>query len=206
MRVARPLILIVVLATSLVSRALAQGPWSIFVGGGAAGFGGASTSGTSDGVDIQFKPTPTTRFHAGVTRALGRGGLTLDVSYAKAGLGGYTDGGSYSLNPAMTLWDFRLLVSYELVKLGDGASIRGALGPMLQSWSGDAILDARTNLGGAAAITLVAPVTGSTALLVSGSMGVAGSPFSPETLDEFGPSEPASVWTRELAVGLRLSL
>jgi hypothetical protein len=194
------------LVTGLVSRAVAQGPWSVFVGGGAAGFGGASTPGTSDGIDLQFKPTPTTRFHAGIARGFGRGGLTLDASYARAGLGGYTDPGSYALNPAMTLWDIRLLVSYELFRLGAASSIRAAVGPMLQAWSGEAIGDSRTNLGAAAAVTMIAPVTKGTALLVSGSLGVAGSPFAAETLNGFGPAEPANVWTRELAVGLRLSL
>ena len=206
MRLARSLMVTVLLVAGIVSCAFAQGPWSVFVGGGAAGFGGASTSGTTEGVDIQFKPTPTTRFHVGAARELGRGGLTLDVAYAKTGLGGYSDGGSYALNPAMTLWDFRLLASYELVKPGKASSLRVAVGPMLQSWSGDAIIDTRTNLGAAAAITMIAPVAKGAALLVSGSLGVAGSPFAPGTLDDFGPAEPASTWTRELGVGFRLSL
>lgn len=201
-----PHMLILLLVSGFVSPAFAQGPWSVFVGGGAAGFGGASTPGTSEDIDVQFKPTPTTRFHVGVAREFGRGGVTLDASYAKAGLGGYTDGGSYALNPGMTLWDFRLLVSYEILKLGAASSLRVAVGPMLQSWSGEAIIDSRTNLGAAAAVTVIAPISKSVGLLVSGSLGVAASPFAQETLDDFGPAEPASIWTRELGVGVRLSL
>jgi len=200
------LLLLLLLLSGLASPAVAQGPWSVFVGGGAAGFGGASTPGTDEDIEVQFKPTPTTRFHAGVAREFGRAGLTLDVSYAKAGLGGYTEGASYALNPGMTLWDFRLLVGYQVARLGEASSIRVALGPMLQSWSGEAIIDSRTNLGAAAAITVIAPISRSIGLLVSGSLGVAGSPFAQETLDDFGAAEPASVWTRELGVGVRLSL
>ena len=104
----------------------------------------------------------------------------------------YSSGGSYSLTPAMTLWDIRLLASYELVQLGESSSIRVALGPMLQSWSGEAIVDTRTNLGGAAAVTLVAPISRKFGLLVSGSLGVASSPFSQEILDAFGDGRARS--------------
>ena len=206
MRLATRLVVIALLAAGIVSPALAQGPWSVFLGGGAAGFGGASSPGANGNEQIQFKPTPTTRLHVGVAREFGRGGLTLDAAYAKAGLGGYFSGSSYALNPAVTLWDLRLLASYELVKFGESSSIRVAMGPMLQSWSGDAIVDTKTNLGGAAAVTLVAPISKKIGLLVTGSMGVASSPFAQETLDDFGDAEPAAVWTRELSVGLRLSL
>lgn len=206
MRRATRLILIGLLTTGIASPALAQGPWSLFLGGGAAGFGGASTAGTNEDGAVHFKPAPTTRLHVGVAREFGRGGLTLDASYAKAGLGGYQSDAWVSLNPAMTLWDIRLLVSYELVKLGESASLRMAVGPMLQAWSGEAIIDTKTNLGAAAAVTLVAPISGKIGLLVIGSLGVASSPFSQETLDDFGDAEPAAVWTRELSVALRLSL
>ena len=147
MRLATRLILVVLLAAGIVSPALAQGPWSVFLAGGAAGFGGASTPGTNQLGEVHFKPAPTTRFHAGVARALGRGGLTLDASYAKAGLGGYQAVGSVTLNPGMTLWDIRLLASYELIRLGTSSSIRVALGPMLQSWSGEAIIDTKDKPG-----------------------------------------------------------
>jgi hypothetical protein len=106
----------------------------------------------------------------------------------------------------MTLWDIRLLASYELVKLGESASLRVAGGPMLQAWSGEAIIDTKANLGAAAAITLVAPISGKIGLLVTGSLAVASSPFSQETLDDFGDAEPTAVWTRELGVGVRFSL
>ena len=76
------------------------------------------------------------------------------MSYAKAGLGGYADGTSYSLNPALTLYDVRLLASYEILTLGQATPVRLAVGPMLQVWSGDAIIDTQTRLGGAAAITM----------------------------------------------------
>ena len=102
MRYAHRLLLISLLMAGVDSPALAQGPWSVFAGGGAAGFGGASKAAAGEDGDVQqFKPTPTTRLHFGAARTLGRGGVALDASYAKAGLGGYADGASYGLNPAL---------------------------------------------------------------------------------------------------------
>ena len=207
MRYAHPLLLLAVLMAGTALPAQAQGPWSVFVGGGAAGFGGASKPAAGEEGDVQqFKPTPTTRLHLGVARTLGPGGIALDVSYAKAGLGGYADGTSYSLNPALTLYDVRLLASYEVLTLGPATPVRLAVGPMLQVWSGDAIIDTQTRLGGAATITMGVPISGSVGVIVSGSLGVAGSPFDAETLSSAGLFEPVTTWTRELAVGLRLSL
>ncbi len=206
-RLALHLMLLALPAAGIASTAFAQGPWSVFAGGGAAGFGGASSAGSSiDGDPVQFKPSPTTRLHVGVATAFGRGGITLDASYSKSSLGVYGTGASYSIDPAITLWDVRLLASYELSRLGESSSLRIALGPMVQFWSGDAIIDAKTSLGGAVALTLVVPMTRSLGLLVSGSMGVAGSPFAGETLSDFGTAVPTSTWTRELGVGVRVAL
>lgn len=196
----------VALATMVTALpAFAQGPWSVFLGGGAAGFGGASTPGTSQGETVQFKPTPTTRLHLGVARTFGNAGVALDASYAKAALGAYADTYSYSLNPAMTLFDVRLLATWQILQIGEASALRIGLGPMLQSWSGDAVVDTRTNIGGAADVTLAVAITRSLALQASGSLAVAASPFAAETLDDYPPAEPANIWTRELGVGLRLS-
>ena len=106
----------------------------------------------------------------------------------------------------MTLYDIRLLASYEIRTLGQATWVRLAVGPMLQVWSGDAIIDTQTRLGGAAAITMGVPISRSVGVIVSGSLGVAGSPFDAETLSNVGLFEPVTTWTRELAVGVRLSL
>lgn len=208
MRPAHPLLFIALLIAGTVSPVIAQGPWSVFIGGGAAGFGGASTrtSPEVEGEVVQFKPSPTTRLHLGIARALGKASIAIDASYAKSGLGGYSSGGSYSLSPAMTLYDVRLLAGYELLTLGQSTPVRLALGPMLQVWTGDAIIDTQTRLGGAVALDMSVPVSRRVAALISGSLGVAGSPFAEETLDSIGPFEPATTWTRELALGLRFSL
>ena len=75
--------------------------------------------------------------------------MAFDFAYSKSGLGGYGDDGSYALSPALTLYDLRLLVNYRLASF-DRSSLSAALGPMLQVWSGEAILDTQTRLGGAA--------------------------------------------------------
>ena len=200
------LLIVTLLAGGSAVPAAAQGPWSIFAGGGAVGFGGASTLPEDEpGATAQIKPSPTTRFHVGVSRSFGRIAAAFAFAYSKSGLGGYNDGASYSLSPALTLYDLRLLCNYRIAGF-DHSSLNIALGPMLQVWSGDAILDTQTRLGGAGALTLAVPINGNIGLLVTGSLGLAGSPFDAGLLGSAGGFEPANVWTRELGVGVRLSL
>jgi hypothetical protein len=207
MPIARHCILLALLLAATSSPLAAQGPWSVFVGGGAAGFGGATeaTGPVPDGDIAHYKPAPTTRLHLGFSRQFGRPGVLLDVSYAKAGLGGYLDGNSLSFNPALTLYDVRLLATWSLITLGNGSTFSAALGPMLQFWSGNAVNEAETRFGGAVAVTATAPLGRRVSLLASGSLAVAGSPFTQELLDEIGPFKPVSLWTRELVLGLRYS-
>jgi len=206
-QIARRLKLIILLAGITCSPAVAQGPWSIFVAGGAAGFGGASKATTDVGADVsQYKPGATTRFHLGAARTFGRVSVAMDASYAKAALNADGDGVWVGINPGFTLYDIRLLANYELARLGTGTTLLIGLGPMLQIWSGRAVDNTLTRLGGAAALTFTVPVSTRFALFTSGSLGVAGSPFDQTTLDEVGLFEPTNVWTRELAVGIRYGL
>ncbi len=206
MQIARWLTLMVLLFGITCSPAVAQSPWSIFVAGGAAGFGGASRA-TDDLSEItQYKPGATTRFHLGAVRSFGRVAVALDASYAKAALNADGDGAWVGLNPAFTLYDLRLLVNYEIARIGTEATLQVGLGPMLQIWSGRAVNSTLARIGAAAAITLVAPISRRFALFTSGSVGVAGSPFDQASLDEVGLFVQTNTWTRELLVGLRYGL
>jgi len=197
--------LVLSLALAAAAPAFAQGSWSVFVGGGAAGFGGGSEAlDPPPGEPTHYKPTPTTRLHAGVAREFGRSGIAFDASYARAGLGGYGGYVNVAFSPVFTLYDLRLLASYAFARLGDG-SIRFGVGPMLQIWSGDALASTQTRLGGVAAVTAIVPISRCIGLLVSGSMGVTSSPFDRDTRDNLG-LEALATWTRELGVGIRLSL
>jgi hypothetical protein len=205
-QIARRFTLILLLVGGVVSPAVAQGPWSIFVAGGAAGFGGTSNpTGPVDAVS-QYKPGATTRFHLGAARAFGRVSVAIDASYAKAGLNASSDGFQAVLSPAFTLYDFRLLANYELARMGTGTTLLVGLGPMLQIWSGDAVTDTQTRLGAVAALTLNVPISRRFGLFTTGSLGVAGSAFDQETLDLVGGFEPVATWTRELGVGIRYGL
>ncbi len=204
MRTATCVLVVALLLSGSTAPLFAQGPWSVALGGGAAGFGGASTS--ADGSDGSFKPSPTTRLHLGLARSFGRGAIGMDASYAKAGLGAYIPGYSYSGSPGMTLYDIRLLAGYRLLKFGSSSSLSAALGPMLQVWTGDAIIDVQSRVGGAMALILSVPISSRVGLLVTGSLGVAGSPFDADILSSQGEYEPVAIWTRELMVGVRLSL
>jgi hypothetical protein len=185
--------------------AFAQAPWTVLAGVGAAGFsGGSEALDPPPGEPTHYKPAPTTRLHFGVTREFGRGGITLDASYAKAGLGGYGGNINFTFSPVLTLYDLRLLGGLAVARIGEG-SIRLGAGPMLQIWSGDALLSTQTRLGGVVALSIVVPATRTLGLLLSGSLGVTSSPFDQSTLSESNLAGLAT-WTRELAVGVRLSL
>lgn len=190
----------------LTAPAIAQDPWSVFVGAGAVGFGGASQVTTPPllGEATQYKPAPTTRLHLGVARSFGKGGITFDAAYAKSGLGAYTESAHVSFSPALTLYDLRLLGSYAIAAIGQG-SLKVGIGPMLQLWSGEAITNTQTRLGAAASATLSAPLSRRFGVLVAASMGVAASPFDQQTLDDNG-LEAATAWTRELGVALQFRL
>ena len=205
MRRALRLMLLLTITVGVATPAVAQGPWSVFVGAGAAGFGGgADALDPPPGEPTQYKPTPTTRLHAGLAREIGRGAITFDASYARSGLGGYGGTINVAFSPTLTLYDLRLLGSYSIARLGDG-SLRVGVGPMLQLWSGAAVSRTQTRLGGAASVTVQVPMSRSIGLLVSGSLGVSSSPFDQRTLDNLG-LEALTTWTRELGVGVRLSL
>jgi hypothetical protein len=199
------LTLIALLAGGTISPAVAQGPWSVFVAGGAAGFGGASQAVPDVEGDVnQFKPAPTTRLHLGVARTFGRAGVAIDGSYAKAGLGAYGGSQTLVIAPAITLYEVRALASYALATLGQSTVLRLSAGPMLQVWSGDAIIDTQTRFGAAAVLAVAVPMTKHLGLIVSGGLSVADSPFLPEGLEGLPVVyEPTAIWTRELAVGLR---
>jgi len=202
-QIARRLTLIFLLVGGAFSPAVAQGPWSIFLAGGAAGFGGTSSPTAPPGDITQYKPGATTRFHLGAARAFGRVSVTIDAAYAKAALNASTDGYRVAFSPGFTLYDVRLLANYELARMGTGTTLLVGLGPMLQIWSGDAVIGTQTRLGAATALTLNVPISKRFGLFTTGSLGVAGSAFDQETLDLAGGFEPVATWTRELAVGIR---
>lgn len=205
MLLARRLTLIALLACGTISRALAQDPWSVFVAGGAAGFGGASQAVPALENEVnQFKPTPTTRLHLGAARRFGRAGVAIDGSYAKAGISGYGGPVRVTVNPAITLYEVRLLAGYEVASFGQATTIRAAAGPMVQVWNGDAVVDTQTRFGAAAALAVAVPMAKHLGLIVSGSLSVAGSPFLADGFEGLPVVyEPTAIWTRELAVGVR---
>ena len=204
MRLARQWLFIILSTGGASSPVLAQEPWSVFVAGAAVGFGGGSEAlDPPPGEPTQYKPTPTIRLHLGLTREFGRGGITFDASYGKSGLGGYHGTINFSITPALTVYDLRLLASYSIAAIGQGTLRLGA-GPMLQIWSGNAVSDTQGRMGAATALTAAVPISRRVGVLISASLGVAASPFDPQTL-EANALQAVTTWTRELGVGARFS-
>ena len=94
--------------------AAAQGPWSVFVGRAPQASGAVPTPRTPRRSDPhRYKPTPTTRFHAGVARSSGaRACVRLSLCQIRAR--GIRRWRHQRLSPALTLYDLRLLGSYAI--------------------------------------------------------------------------------------------
>jgi hypothetical protein len=188
--------------------ALAQGPWSVFVAGGAVGFGGASKAvEVVPGVPAQFKPTPTVLVRFGVERDFGKASGRVAFGYAQAGLGAYGgEGATVSLDPGASLYEVYLLAGYRLAQLHNGTRVTVRAGPLLQIWEGDFTLTTQYQWGGLGSLAIAAPLAPSLSLEAEGSMSLTGSPFVAENFASL-PAQYAtkSLWTRELSVGLRYS-
>lgn len=186
-------------------RAQAQGPWSVLITGGAVGFSDAAKATVPEINEPEaFEASSTTRLRIGVERDLGRFGVRFAYGYAEAGLGSSGDV-SVTFLPALTLHEVTLQAVYRVVGIPSGPSVTVRGGPMTQLWDGEVIDDIRVRWGAQAGVTVDAPLLSDLTLLADVSLGAAGSFLEDSDLDPLNVSyERTTVWTRELAVGLRL--
>ena len=187
-----------------LERAVAQGPWSLFLTGGAVGFSSAIEATVEDVNEPDgFKPASTTRIRLGVGRSFSRFEAQVSYGHAKSGVASIDDV-TVTFTPAFTLHEFVLQAGYRLFELQNGATGLMRIGPMLQVWEGDLLDDWRTEWGAQAGFAIDASLTSGLTLMADATLGVAGSFFRDDEFDDLNISyERTAIWTRELAVGLR---
>jgi hypothetical protein len=193
------------LLTAVPAAARAQGPWGVTVAGGAVGFSAAARISveTLDEVEV-FKPSATTRLRLAVERDFGSLSGRIAFGYAKAGVSATSGDLQIIFSPGLDLKEVWAMAGYRFATLGNASRAVVRLGPVLQVWSGDAIPGTRKKLGVAGSVALEATLTPRFGLSAEGSLSYAGGPFAPADFSELPVSyDVSSVWTRELAVGLR---
>ena len=209
MRAITTLLLLVVLAAGIARPLAAQQPHAWFVALRAVpmAFGSAAHAENPELGELgQLGPALDLRGALAVGRRFGRWEGAITGSYGTHGLRGSADDRSVTLEPGYTLVTLAATAAYALVTTGSGARVELFAGPIALIWSGEAVPDSRTRVGGTGGIGVVAPIAGRLSLDAHAALGLSPSPIEAEELADLDSSyDTGSLWSRELGVGLRLS-
>lgn len=184
--------------------AMAQGPWSVLVSGGALAFSPLAKATVEDVSEAEgFEASSTTQLRVAVERELGTFRVRLAYGYAETGFGSSGEV-RVILLPALTLREGTLQVGYRVLQLGSGATASVRAGPLMHAWSGDALGDTRIEWGAQGGVTLDATIARHLTLVADATLGVTPSFTRDDELDELNISyERTPIWSRALALGLR---
>ena len=209
MRATIILSLLVVLVTGLARPLAAQQTHAWFVALRAVpmAFGSAAHAQNPElGELADLGPAPSLRGALGVGRRFGRWEGAVTGGYGTHGLRGSADDRAVTLEPGFTLVTVAATAAYALVTTGGGARVALYAGPTVLFWSGEAVPDSRTRVGGTGGIGVVAPIAGRLSLDAHAALGLSPSPVEAEELADLDSSyDTGTLWSRELGVGLRLS-
>jgi hypothetical protein len=151
-------------------------------------------------------PAPDLRGGLAVGRRFGRWEGAFSGGYGTHGLRGSDGDRAATIEPGYTLVTLAVTAAYALATTGSGARVQLFAGPTLQFWSGEAVPDSRTRVGGIGGLGVVAPLAGRLSLDAHAALGLAASPIETEELADLDSTYDVGVlWSRELGVGLRLS-
>jgi hypothetical protein len=182
-------------------------PWFVAVRAVPTAFGSAASSDDPTADELgEIGPAPDLRGSLSVGRQFGRWEASVAGGYGKHGLKGSDGSSSVTIEPGYTLATLGVTAAYAIVTTAKGARVQLFAGPTLSFWSGDAVPDSRTRLGGTGGVGLVAPVAGRLSVDAHAALGLASSPIDAEELSGLESDyETGAMWSRELGVGLRLS-
>ena len=182
-------------------------PWFVAVRAVPNAFGAAASSDDPTADELgDLGPAPDLRGTLSVGRQFGRWEAAVSGGYGKHGLRGSDGSSSVTIAPGYTLATLGMTAAYAIVTTAHGARVQLFAGPTLSFWSGDAVPDSRTRLGGTGGVGLVAPVAGRLSVDAHAALGLAASPIDAEELAGLDSDyETGAMWSRELGVGLRLS-
>jgi hypothetical protein len=182
-------------------------PWFVALRALPTAFGAAASSDSPAADELgDLGPAPGLRGALSLGRRFGRWEAALSGGYGKHGLRGSGGGSAVTIEPGYTLVTLGVTAAYALVTTAHGARLQLFAGPTIGFWSGDAVPDSRTRLGGTGGIGLVTPVAGRLSLDAHAAIGLGASPVDEEELASLESDyDTGTMWSRELGVGLRLS-
>jgi len=202
-----PLLALLAIGASRPLPAQQVRPWFVAVRAVPTAFTSpASTESPAAGELGELGPAPALRGTLTVGRQFGRWEAAVSGGYGKHGLRGSDGGSSVTIEPGYTLATLGVTAAYAIVTTAHGARVQVFAGPAVSFWSGDAVPDSRTRLGGTGGVGVVAPVAGRLSVDAHAALGLASSPIDAEDLSGLESDyETGAMWSRELGVGLRLS-
>lgn len=201
---------LVALLSALAGRPLSAQqarPWFVALRAVPTAFGSAASSDNAAADELgDLGPAPDLRGTLTVGRQFGRWEAAVSGGYGKHGLRGGDGSSSVTIEPGYTLATLGVTAAYAIVTTAHGARVQVFAGPTVSFWSGDAIPDSRTRLGGTGGVGVVAPVAGRLSVDAHAALGLASGPIDAEDLSGLESDyETGAMWSRELGVGLRLS-
>jgi hypothetical protein len=203
-----PLLALLAIGASRPLPAQQVRPWFVAVRAVPTAFGSAASSDSPTADELgNLGPAPDLRGTLTVGRQFGRWEAAASGGYGTHGLRGSDGSSSVTISPGYTLATLGVTAAYAIVTTAQGARVQLFAGPTVSFWSGDAVPDSRTRLGGTGGVGLVAPVAGRLSVDAHAALGLASSPIDAEELADLDSDyETGAIWSRELGVGLRLSL
>lgn len=182
-------------------------PWFVALRAVPTAFSAAASAENPEAEELSnLGPAPDLRGALAVGRRFGRWEGAVSGGYGTHGLRGSDGQRSATIEPGYTLVTLAITAAYALTTTERGARVQLFAGPTLQFWSGEAVPDSRTRLGGIGGLGVVAPITGRLSLDAHAALGLSASPIESEELADLDSTyEVGGLWSRELGLGLRLS-
>ena len=209
MRAITTLSVLVILTADLVPALAAQqtDAWFVALRAVPMAFGTAARAENPELGELgKLGPAPGLRGALAIGRRFGRWEGAITGGYGAHGLRGSAEDRAVTLEPGYTLVTVAATAAYALVSTGSGARVALYVGPTVLFWSGEAVPDSRSRVGGTGGIGVAAPIAGRLSLDAHAALGLSPSPIEAEELADLDSSyDTGNLWSRELGVGLRLS-
>ena len=187
------------LAIALPSGLMAQ--WSVAFEATASYYGGASRDTAADPISV--RPHHPTSFGLRLERCFGQLGVGVSAALAAPDVIAENSSAGAIVKDALDLFEIAPEAAVLVGRTPSGVAVRFHAGPLIDVWAPQGE-DARTRVGGHAALSLEWPLTARLAGSVRGGVALTSSLFNEGELP--GGFELRAMWRRSVSLGLRYRL